>query len=86
MHRAFSNREFFELTFDRIHYQWGYGKMVVKSLKEIIKTVIEEKSVQTETIMKMAEWVHSLEFLTIKVIMFSLTVYHLYEYTVKNVL
>lgn len=61
-------------------------KMLLKSLKEIIKTLIEEKSLQTETIMEIAEWVHSLEFLTIKVIMFSLTVYHLYEYTVQNVL
>ncbi|KKG12959.1 hypothetical protein EO92_17505 [Methanosarcina sp. 2.H.A.1B.4] len=60
--------------------------MLLKSLKEIIKTLIEEKSLQTETIMEIAEWVHSLEFLTIKVIMFSLTVYHLYEYTVQNVL
>ncbi|KKG17284.1 hypothetical protein EO98_01840 [Methanosarcina sp. 2.H.T.1A.6] len=60
-------------------------KMLLKSLKEIIKTVIEEKSLQTETIMEIAEWVHSLEFLTIKVIMFSLTVYHLYEYTVQNI-
>ncbi|KKG25974.1 hypothetical protein EO95_09295 [Methanosarcina sp. 1.H.T.1A.1] len=59
--------------------------MLLKSLKEIIKTVIEEKSLQTETIMEIAEWVHSLEFLTIKVIMFSLTVYHLYEYTVQNI-
>lgn len=75
-----------ELTSDRIHYQWGYDRMLVKSLQEIIKTVAEEKSLQPETIMKIGEWLHSLEFLTMKVIMFSLSVYHLYEYTVKNVL
>lgn len=85
LHRAFSNRECFEVTSNRIHYQWGYDKMLAKSLHEIIKTVIEKKSVEPETIVEIGEWLHSLEFLTMKVIMFSLSVYHLYEYTIKNV-
>lgn len=59
--------------------------MLAKSLQQIIKTVIEERSIQPETIVEIGEWLHSLEFLTMKVIMFSLSVYHLYEYTVKNV-
>lgn len=59
--------------------------MLGKSLQEIIKTLIEEKSLQPETIMEIGEWLHSLEFLTMKVIMFSLSVYHLYEYTIKHV-
>ncbi|AGF96819.1 hypothetical protein [Methanosarcina mazei] len=59
--------------------------MLGKNLQEIVKTVIEQRSVQPETIMEIGEWLHSLEFLTMKVIMFSLSVYHLYEYTVKNV-
>ena len=59
--------------------------MLGKNLQEIVKTVIEQRSVQPETIMEIGEWFHSLEFLTMKVIMFSLSVYHLYEYTVKNV-
>lgn len=59
--------------------------MLGKSLQEIIKTLIEEKSLQPETIVEIGEWLHSLEFLTMKVIMFSLSVYHLYEYTIKNV-
>lgn len=71
---------------DRIHYQWGYGKMLGKSLQEIVKTVIIEKNLQPETIMEIGEWLHSLEFLTIKVIMFSFSVYHLYEYTVRHIL
>ena len=59
--------------------------MLGKNLQEIVKTVIEQRSVQPETSMEIGEWLHSLEFLTMKVIMFSLSVYHLYEYTVKNV-
>ncbi|HII81067.1 MAG TPA: hypothetical protein HA261_11925 [Methanosarcina sp.] len=60
--------------------------MLAKGLQEIIKTVIEENSLQPETIMEIGEWLHSLEFLTIKVIMFSFSVYHLYEFTIKHVL
>ena len=60
--------------------------MLGKSLQEIVKTVIEQRSIQPETIVEIGEWLHSLEFLTMKVIMFSLSVYHLYEYTVKHVL
>jgi len=60
--------------------------MLGKSLQEIVKTIIEQRNVQPETIVEIGEWLHSLEFLTMKVIMFSLSVYHLYEYTVKNVL
>jgi hypothetical protein len=71
---------------DRIHYQWGYDKMLAKGLHGIIKTVLEKKSLEPETIVEIGEWLHSLEFLTIKVIMFSFTVYHLYEYTIRHVL
>lgn len=60
--------------------------MLGKSLQEIVKTVIEQRNIQPETIVEVGEWLHSLEFLTMKVLMFSLSVYHLYEYTVKNVL
>ncbi|MPM88265.1 hypothetical protein SDC9_135367 [bioreactor metagenome] len=60
--------------------------MLGKSLQEIVKTVLEQRSVQPETIMEIGEWLHSLEFLTMKVIMFSLSVYHLYEYTFKHML
>ena len=60
--------------------------MLGKSLQEIVKTVIEQRSIHPETIVEIGEWLHSLEFLTMKVIMFSLSVYHLYEYTVKHVL
>ena len=60
--------------------------MLGKSLQEIVKTVIEQRNVQPETIVEIGEWLHSLEFLTMKVIMFSLSVYHLYEYTIKHVL
>lgn len=60
--------------------------MLGKGLQEIVKTVVEQRNVQPETIVEIGEWLHSLEFLTMKVIMFSLSVYHLYEYTIKHVL
>jgi len=84
--RVFSNREYSESTSDGIHYQWGYDKMLSKSLHKIVKIVMEKKSLQPETIVEIGEWLHSLEFLTMKVIMFSLSVYHLYEYTFKHML
>lgn len=60
--------------------------MPLKGLIEIVKTIVNQKSIQPKTIMEVGEWLHSLEFLTMKVIMFSLSIYHLYEYTVKNIL
>lgn len=46
---------------------------------------MEQRNVQPETIVEIGEWLHSLEFLTMKVVMFSFSVYHLYEYTIKHV-
>jgi len=60
-------------------------RMLLKSLKKIIETLVGEKGLQPKTITEIADWLHSLEFLAIKVIMFSLTIYHLYVYTMKTV-
>jgi len=72
------------MTLGRIHYQWGYDKMVLKNIKEIVKTVIGKRSLQSETIKEMTYWLHNLEFLIIKVMMFAIGIHHLYVYTMKT--
>ena len=56
--------------------------MFEKGLREIVKFVIEERELSLELVV---ESLHSLEFLAIKVIMISLSLYHLYEYAVKTI-
>ena len=75
----------FEITLDRIHYQWGYDKMLIKSLKESVKTIVARRTLQPETIKEMANWLHNLEFLIVKVLMFTIGIHHLYVYTIKTV-
>ena len=70
---------------DRIHYQWGFDKMMLKSLKEIIKTVKGKKFLHLEKIIELTDWLHHLEFLVIKVMMFAIGMHHLYVYTMKTV-
>lgn len=65
-----------------IRYQWGMIKMFEKGLREIVKFMIEERELSLELVV---ESLHSLEFLAIKVIMISLSLYHLYEYAVKTI-
>ena len=65
-----------------IRYQWGMIKMFEKGLREIVKFMIEERELSMELVV---ESLHSLEFLAIKVIMISLSLYHLYEYAVKTI-
>lgn len=65
-----------------IRYQWGMIKMFEKGLREIVKFMIEERELSMELVV---ESLHSLEFLIIKVIMVSLSLYHLYEYAVKTI-
>ena len=72
------------MTLDRIHYQWGFDKMVLKNIKEIVRTVIGKRSLQSETIKEIANWLHDLEFLIIKVMMFAIGIHHLYVYTMKT--
>jgi len=57
-------------------------KMFEKGLREIVKFMIEERELSMELVV---ESLHSLEFLAIKVIMISLSLYHLYEYAVKTI-
>lgn len=59
-------------------------RMVLKNIKKIIRTVIGERSLQSETIKEMANWLHELEFLIIKVMLFAIGVHHLYVYTMKT--
>ncbi len=57
-------------------------KMFERSLREIVKLIVEERELSMELVV---ESLHSLEFLAIKVIMISLSLYHLYEYAVKTI-
>ncbi|MGB9927986.1 MAG: hypothetical protein ACPK85_06220 [Methanosarcina sp.] len=40
---------------------------------------------QPHSVMKVADWIHNLEFLVIRVMMFAIGVHHLYVYTMKVV-
>ena len=59
--------------------------MRLKSLKEIVKSIIEKRSLHKEKIIEMVDWLHHLEFLAIRVMMFAIGVHHLYVYTMKTV-
>ena len=58
--------------------------MILKRLKEVVKAVIG-KTLHQEKLIEMADWLHHLEFLVIKVMMFTIGVHHLYVYTMKTV-
>jgi hypothetical protein len=57
-------------------------EMLERSLREIVKLIVEERELSMELVV---ESLHSLEFLAIKVIMISLSLYHLYDYAVKTI-
>ena len=73
------------MTLGRIHYQWGFDRMVLKKIKETIRAAIGKRNLQSETIKEIANWLHELEFLIIKVMLFAIGVHHLYVYTMKTV-
>jgi len=58
--------------------------MILKRLKEVVKTIIG-KTLHQEKLIEMADWLHHLEFLVIRVMMFTIGVHHLYVYTMKTV-
>ncbi len=80
----------FEMSLDRIHYQWSFDRMVLRNIKETMRTVIRERTVigkrglQSETIKEIASWLHELEFLIIKVMLFAIGIHHLYVYAMKT--
>ncbi len=57
-------------------------KMFERGLREIFRFIVEERELSMELVV---ESLHSLEFLAIKVIMISLSLYHLYDYAVKTI-
>ena len=59
--------------------------MLLKSLKEIVRTVKGKRILHSEKLIDMTHWLHNLEFLVIKVMMFAIGMHHLYVYTVKTV-
>lgn len=69
----------------RTHYKWGFIRMILENIKKIVKTVKGDRSLQPHSLMKVADWIHNLEFLVIRVMMFAIGVHHLYVYTMKVV-
>ena len=59
--------------------------MSVKDIKNFVKTIIRKRSLQSATFKEMVNWLHELEFLIIKVMMFIIVIHHLYTYTMKAV-
>jgi len=73
-----------EIILDRMHYQWGFDNMTLKTIKNIIRVVIGKRSLQSGTIKEIANWIHELEFLIIKIMLFAIGIHHLYVYTMKT--
>lgn len=59
--------------------------MQLKSLKEVVRIVKGKRILHSEKLIDMAHWVHNLEFLVIRLMMFAIGVHHLYVYTIKTV-
>lgn len=59
--------------------------MLSKSLKEIIRSGKENKILHSEKLIEVTQWLHNLEFLVVRVMMFAIGVHHLYVYTIKTV-
>jgi hypothetical protein len=59
--------------------------MLSKSLKEIVRSVKEKRTLHSEKLIEMTHWIHNLEFLVVRVMMFAIGVHHLYVYTIKTV-
>jgi hypothetical protein len=77
--------ECFEDLPDRIHYQWGFDKMMLESLNEIVETIKGKRILRSEKLVEMTHWLHNLEFLVVRLMMFAIGVHHLYVYTIKTV-
>ena len=77
--------ECFEGLPDRIHYQWGFDKMMLESLKEIVETIKGKRILRSEKLVEMTHWLQNLEFLVVRLMMFAIGVHHLYVYTIKTV-
>lgn len=59
--------------------------MLSKRLKEIVRTVKEKRILHSEKLIDMTHWLHNLEFLVVRLMMFTIGVHHLYVYTIKTV-
>ncbi len=59
--------------------------MLLKSLKEIVRTAKGKRILHSEKLIDMTHWLHNLEFLVIRLMMFAIGMHHLYVYTMKTV-
>jgi hypothetical protein len=58
--------------------------MILKSLREIVRSVKEKRTLRSEKLIEMTHWLHNLEFLVVRLMMFAIGVHHLYVYTIKT--
>jgi hypothetical protein len=59
--------------------------MLSKNLKRIVKSVTDKRIFHSEKLIEMTHWLHNLEFLVVKLLIFAISVHHLYVYTIKTV-
>jgi hypothetical protein len=63
--------------------------MMSNSLKEtvrsVVKSVKEKRILHSERLIETTHWLHNLEFLVVRLMMFAIGVHHLYVYTIKTV-
>ncbi|WP_292380612.1 hypothetical protein [Methanosarcina sp. UBA289] len=58
--------------------------MMLKSLKVITRSVKEQRILHSEKLIETTHWLHNLEFLVVRVMLFAIGVHHLYVYTIKT--
>lgn len=58
--------------------------MMLKSLKVITRSVKEKRILHSEKLIETTHWLHNLEFLVVRVMLFAIGVHHLYAYTIKT--
>jgi hypothetical protein len=57
---------------------------MLKSLKVITRSVKEKRILHSEKFIETTHWLHNLEFLVVRVMLFAIGVHHLYVYTIKT--
>lgn len=58
--------------------------MMLKSLKVITRSAKDKRILHSEKLIETTHWLHNLEFLVVRVMLFAIGVHHLYVYTIKT--
>ncbi|WP_292389114.1 hypothetical protein [Methanosarcina sp. UBA5] len=59
--------------------------MLSNNLKKIVRFAKEKRILHSEKLIETTHWLHNLEFLVVRLMMFTIGVHHLYVYTIKTV-